>query len=65
MGQKILALEMGGDHVRAAVADRSRNMLELLGVYEQERDGEESDLSAALSRIIVQSGKNGTWYCDS
>jgi hypothetical protein len=57
MGQKILALEMGGDHVRAAVAERSRNMLELLGVYEQERDGEESDLSPALSRIIGQSGK--------
>jgi general secretion pathway protein L len=57
MGQKILALEIGGDRVRAAVADRSRNMLELLGVFEQERNGEESDMGAALSRIVIQSGK--------
>lgn len=57
MGQKILALEMGGDHVRAAVADRSWNMLELLAVCEQARGSEEPDLSGAISRIVDQTGK--------
>jgi Type II secretion system (T2SS), protein L/Fimbrial assembly protein (PilN) len=57
MGQKILALELGANHVRAAVADRSRSMLELVGVYEQERVGEESDLGGALNRIVDQAGK--------
>jgi hypothetical protein len=57
MGQKILAVEMGGNHVRAALADRSWNVLELLAVYEQERSGEEPDLSGALTRIVDQAGK--------
>ena len=57
MGQRILAVEMSGDHVRAALADRTFKSLGLLGVYEQERAPDEPDLGLALSRIIAATGQ--------
>jgi len=57
MGQRILALEISNDRVRAAMADRTFKSLELVGVYEQERAGDESDLSGAISRIVAAAGK--------
>lgn len=57
MGQRILALEMSGDHVRAALADRTFKSFGLIGVYEQRRAAEEPDLSQALSRIIAACGQ--------
>jgi hypothetical protein len=57
MGQRILALELSGDRARAAVADRTFKALELVGVYEQERAGDETDLSGAIARIVTAAGK--------
>jgi hypothetical protein len=57
MGQRILALELSGDRVRAAMADRTFKALEFVGVYEQERAGDEADLSGAIARIVAAAGK--------
>lgn len=57
MGQRILALELGGDRVRAAMADRTWKALELVGVYEQERAADEPDLSGAITRIVGAAGQ--------
>lgn len=57
MAQRILALEMGGDRVRAAVADRSWNSFHLAGVYEKTRAQDETDLSGALSRLVAEAGE--------
>jgi type IV pilus assembly PilN-like protein/type II secretion system (T2SS) protein L len=57
MGQRILALELGGDRVRAAMADRTWNSLELLGAYEQQRSDDEPDLSGAIARVLRAAGK--------
>ena len=57
MGQRVVALELAGEHVRAAVADRSWNSLEVTGVFEQERADDEADLTGALMRIISATGK--------
>src|SRR5882672_2994948 len=57
MAQRILALEMGGDRVRAAVADRSWNSFHLAGVYEKLRAQDETDLSGALSRLVAEAGE--------
>src|SRR5258708_12829798 len=56
MGQRILALELGGDRVRAAMADRTWNSLQLIGAYEQQRTGDESDLSGAIARVLKAAG---------
>jgi general secretion pathway protein L len=56
MGQRILALELGGDHVRAAMADRAFKSLELAGVYEQQRAADEPDLSGAIMRVVKAAG---------
>jgi len=56
MGQRILALEMSGDHVRAALADRTFKSFDLIGVYEQARAADEADLGHALSRIVAATG---------
>ncbi len=56
MGQHILAIEIGTERVRAALADRSFKSLELLGVFEEERALDEADLSGAVSRIIKAAG---------
>jgi len=56
MGQRILALELGTDRVRAAMADRTWNALDLVGVYEQERASGEPDLSDAIARVVGAAG---------
>ena len=53
MAQRILALELVGDRVRAAVAERSWNSFTLAGVYDKVRADDEADLSGALSRLMV------------
>jgi len=57
MGQRILAVDVSGDCVRAALADRTYKSFEVLAVYEQERAAGESDLSDALSRIVGPAGR--------
>src|SRR6202051_174291 len=57
MAQRILALEMGADRVRAAVADRSWNSFHLAGVYEKLRAQDETDLSGALTRLVAEAGQ--------
>lgn len=57
MGQRVVALELAGEFVRAAVADRNWNSFELIGVHERERAADEADLSGALDRVIGATGK--------
>ncbi len=57
MAQRILALELMGDRVRAAVAERSWNSFTLAGVYDKVRADDEADLSGALSRLVVETGQ--------
>ncbi len=57
MAQRILALEMGIDRVRAAAADRSWNSFHLAGVYEKLRAQDETDLAGALSRLVAEAGQ--------
>ncbi|HKV56620.1 MAG TPA: type II secretion system protein GspL, partial [Candidatus Binataceae bacterium] len=56
MGQRILALELGGDRVRAAAAERTYRTLDLVAVYEQERAEDEPDLGGAVARIVNAAG---------
>jgi Tfp pilus assembly PilM family ATPase len=56
MGQRVVALELAGECVRAAVADRSWNSFALTGVFEQERADDEADLTGALRRVIAAAG---------
>ncbi len=57
MAQRIMALEIDGDWVRAAVAERSWNTFGLIGLFENQRAADENDLSAALARLIVTAGR--------
>ena len=57
MGQRVVALELAGEYVRAAVADRSWNSFALIGVFEQVRADDEADLSGALARVISTAGR--------
>src|SRR5258708_18305550 len=57
MAQRIIALELVGDRVRAAVAERSWNSFALAGVYDKVRADDEGDLSGALSRLVVEAGQ--------
>ena len=57
MAQRVLALEFVGDRVRAAVAERSWNSFNLVGVYDKVRADDEADLSGALSRLVVETGQ--------
>jgi hypothetical protein len=57
MAQRILALELGADRVRAAMAERSWNSFTLAGTYDKVRADDEADLSGALSRLVVESGQ--------
>jgi Type II secretion system (T2SS), protein L/Fimbrial assembly protein (PilN) len=57
MAQRILALEIGGDRVRAAMAERSWNSFKLTGVYDKVRADDEADLSGALSRLAADAGQ--------
>src|SRR3984893_3835269 len=56
MAQRILALEIVGDRVRAAAAERSWNSFKLAGVYDKVRADDEADMSGALSRLVVEAG---------
>lgn len=57
MGQRIMALELAGERVRAAIADRTWNALELIGAWEQERRPDEADLVPAIARIVEAAGQ--------
>jgi len=57
MPQRILALEMPGHTVRAAVAERTWNSFHIEGVFEEERQTGEPDLEGALTRILARTGK--------
>src|SRR6516162_512298 len=56
MGQRVLALEISGDHARAALAERTYKSFELFGVYEEKRASDEADLGPALGRIVAATG---------
>ncbi|MBI3758928.1 MAG: PilN domain-containing protein [Deltaproteobacteria bacterium] len=56
MGERIMALEVAGERVRAAMADRTWNSLELLGAWEQERGADELDLAPAIARVLDAAG---------
>ncbi len=57
MTQRILALDIADNMVRAALAERNWNSIEVIGVFEQERAPNEADTSAALTRLLRKSGK--------
>jgi len=57
MPQKVLALEMPGHTVRAALAQRTWNAFHIEGVFEEPRRTGEADLEAALKRILARTGK--------
>lgn len=56
MAQRILALEVAGDEVRAAVGERTWSSLELIGVFKEQRAGDEPDAEAALRRLLERVG---------
>ena len=56
MPQRILALEMPGHTVRAAVAERTWNSFHIQGVFEEELQTGEADLEPALKRILAKTG---------
>lgn len=57
MGQRILAIEMTGDSVRGALAERSWNSLAMLDVVEERRAAGEQDLAPALARLLDDAGE--------
>lgn len=57
MAQRIMALEIDGDWVRATVAERSWNTFGLIGLFENQRASGENNLSAALARLLVTAGR--------
>ena len=57
MGLQVMALELAGDRVRAAMANRAYKALELLGLYEERRIGDEADLSGAITRVLDTAGR--------
>jgi hypothetical protein len=57
MPQRVLALEMPGHTVRAAVAERTWNTFHIEGVFEEERRTGEPDLEGALNRILLRTGR--------
>jgi Type II secretion system (T2SS), protein L len=57
MAQRIMALEIDDDWVRAAIAERSWNTFNLIGLFENRRTADESDLAAALARLLVDTGR--------
>ena len=57
MAQRILALEMDGGCVRAALAERNWNSLRLVTLVEEERANNEPDLAAALQRLLAKTGR--------
>src|SRR5438270_758037 len=57
MPQRILAIELAGDSVRCALAERSWNSPTMIEALEERREGEEPDLAAALACLLADSGK--------
>jgi Tfp pilus assembly PilM family ATPase len=57
MAQQVMAVEIAGDQVRAAVAVRTWNSFEMVGVIEQQRDDDEPDAGPALVRLLQKTGK--------
>jgi Type II secretion system (T2SS), protein L/Fimbrial assembly protein (PilN) len=56
MPQRIVAIDLAGDTVRAAVAERTWNTLQFVGTFQGERATDESDLGGALSRLLERTG---------
>jgi general secretion pathway protein L len=57
MSQRILAIEIAGDTVRGALAERGWNSLAMLEVVEEHRGADEADLAPALARLLDGAGK--------
>ncbi len=57
MAQRILAVEMMHDAVRAAAAERTWNSFQLLGALEERQAPDEADLGPALERLMEKTGK--------
>ncbi|MGB6553692.1 MAG: type II secretion system protein GspL [Candidatus Binataceae bacterium] len=57
MPQRIIALEIAGERVRAASANRTWNTFEFVGVFEAHQQPGEADLAPALLRLIEKSGR--------
>ncbi len=57
MAQRILAIELAGDWVRGALAERSWNTFQVLDVTEERRGADEPDLAPALGRMLAEAGK--------
>jgi hypothetical protein len=57
MAQRIMALEMIGDEVRAATAERSWSNFSFLGAFYAEREADEGDLAPAINRILEEAGR--------
>jgi len=57
MPQRIIALEIAGERVRAASANRTWNTFEFVGVFEAHQQPGEIDLAPALLRLIEKSGR--------
>ncbi|HVA79940.1 MAG TPA: type II secretion system protein GspL [Candidatus Binataceae bacterium] len=57
MPQRIIAVEIAGERVRAAAASRTWNGFEFIGVFEAQRGPDEPDLAPALMRLIAKTGR--------
>jgi hypothetical protein len=56
MPQRILAIEVAGDRLRAATADRTWNSFQFIGVFETHRAEGEENLAPALRRLMEKTG---------
>ncbi|HVA76966.1 MAG TPA: type II secretion system protein GspL [Candidatus Binataceae bacterium] len=56
MPQRIIAVEIAGERVRAAAANRTWNTFEFVGIFEAQKRPDEADLAPALKRVIEKSG---------
>ncbi len=56
MPQRILAVEIAGDRLRAATADRTWNSFQFIGVFETQRTADEESLVPALNRLLEKTG---------
>ena len=57
MAMRVLALEIAGEQVRAAVAERSWDSFRLLGTFENARAAGEADAVPAVARVLAAAGK--------
>jgi len=56
MPQRILAIEVAGNRLRAATADRTWNSFQFIGVFETHRAEGEENLAPALRRLMEKTG---------